>query len=360
MLGQIPKNWKSNVFQNFNFNKEIRIWEFNLPEFPEFPEFITLLEKLIPLQLPKTYLEGFKIAHQTCTAAFWPQDPKIIFTSNSYSTDDYFKIWAASKIENGTTLIIGQHGGNYGMAKWSFTEDHQIEISDYFLSWGWKDVNQMKIIPFGILKLINQKIAKVDLKSRALMVELVVPRYSYWMYSVPVGAGQWIKYIDDQHKFVSDLRFDIQEKLLIRLNQEDYNLRQANRWQDKFPHIELDNGEIPMAKLLIDTRLYISTYNATTYLESLAMNMPTIIFWNPNHWELREGIQPFFDLLKEVGIYHETPESAAKQINKIWGAIDNWWFDSRTQLARLKFCEKFAHSPEKPLDKLADLFKGLV
>jgi putative transferase (TIGR04331 family) len=90
------------------------------------------------------------------------------------------------------------------------------------------------------------------------------------------------------------------------------------------------------------------------------MNMPTIIFWNPNHWELREGIQPFFDLLKEVGIYHETPESAAKQINKIWGAIDNWWFDSRTQLARLKFCEKFAHSPEKPLDKLADLFKGLV
>jgi putative transferase (TIGR04331 family) len=90
------------------------------------------------------------------------------------------------------------------------------------------------------------------------------------------------------------------------------------------------------------------------------MNMPTIIFWNPNHWELREGIQPFFELLKEVGIYHETPESAAEQINKIWGTIDNWWFDSSTQLARLKFCEKFAYSPEKPLDKLADLFKGLV
>ena len=29
----------------------------------------------------------------------WPTDPKVIFTSNSYDADDFFKIWAAEKIQ---------------------------------------------------------------------------------------------------------------------------------------------------------------------------------------------------------------------------------------------------------------------
>ena len=32
-----------------------------------------------------------------------------------------------------------------------------------------------------------------------------------------------------------------------------------------------------------ESKIYVSTYNATTYLEAFAINIPTIIFWNPKH-----------------------------------------------------------------------------
>ena len=51
--------------------------------------------------------------------------PKVIFTSNAYSFDDFFKIWSAEKKEKNTKYIIGQHGGNHAMAKFEFEGEHQ-------------------------------------------------------------------------------------------------------------------------------------------------------------------------------------------------------------------------------------------
>ena len=36
-----------------------------------------------------------------------------------------------------------------------------------------------------------------------------------------------------------------------------------------FPDLEIDNGIIPIKKLILKTKIYVSTYNATTFLESL-------------------------------------------------------------------------------------------
>ncbi len=52
----------------------------------------------------------------------------------------------------------------------------------------------------------------------------------------------------------------------------------------------------------------ISTYAATTYNETIAANIPTIIYWNTKHWELDDKSKPLFEELKSVGIFHETPK----------------------------------------------------
>ena len=57
----------------------------------------------------------------------------------------------------------------------------------------------------------------------------------------------------------------------------------------------------------LKTRLFISTYNATTFNESLAANIPTVIFWDENIWESAEWTISDFNMLKSVGIFHETP-----------------------------------------------------
>ena len=96
-----------------------------------------------------------------------------------------------------------------------------------------------------------------------------------------------------------------------------------------------------MNQLISINRIYISTYNATTFLESFAMNIPTVMFWNPNHWELRRSAKPYFEQLKKVGVFHETPESAAIHISEIWNNVDNWWKSKSVEKAVNNFCDNF-------------------
>jgi putative transferase (TIGR04331 family) len=84
------------------------------------------------------------------------------------------------------------------------------------------------------------------------------------------------------------------------------------------------------------------------------------MFWNPEHWELRDSAIPAFEKLKSVGIFHETPESAAHQMTRVWNDIDAWWQNEATQRVRREFCEIYAHLPEHPLDFLVNTFRDVV
>ena len=123
----------------------------------------------------------------------------------------------------------------------------------------------------------------------------------------------------------------------VRLYKHDYGWNQRDRWKDKIPDVHIDSGNQTILELIKKCRLCISTYNATSYLESLSWNVPTIIFWNSKHWELKEEAKSYFKLLKSVGIFHETAESAAQQINNVWDDVTLWWESKEVQNARQKF-----------------------
>ena len=125
------------------------------------------------------------------------------------------------------------------------------------------------------------------------------------------------------------------------------------------PEVKVDLGHQDIRKLIKQSRIYIATYNATTYLESMAWNIPTIIFWNESHWELKEEVKPYFELLKSVGIFHNSPEGAAKHMTNIWDNVDNWWLSESVQNARVIFCNQFSKIPKDPLVDLETFFKNL-
>lgn len=361
-LGQIPKLWRSPALQRFRYSATARRWSLNLPVTQmaeDWTDFQALVSSLVPKHVPTAYLEGYPAMKKMAKDLAWPRRPKLIFTSICWNSDDLFKIWAAEKVEKGVPLILGQHGGNYGVALHNFNEELQISISDHFLTWGWEDSAQQKLKSIGILKGFGDRKIQHDKTGKALLVEFIMPRYSYHMFSIPVAAGQWKEYFGDQCRFVNALPEELRRELLVRLPKVDFGYSQSSRWHSCFPDIELDAGARPMLELLKQARIYISTYNATTYLESLSLNFPTLIFWNPGHWELREEVQPYFELLKAAGIFHETPESAARKMAEVWDDVDGWWYDLKTQKAREVFCERFAHIPAKPLDSMASLVREL-
>ncbi len=348
-LGQIPKLWHTIATPIMSVDFAMRQWELvSLNNGAGFPN---LLRSLISKHLPTAYLEGYLDVLTLTTKLPWPKTPKAIFTSNAWMSDDIFKVWAAQKSEFGAPIIIGQHGGNYGMAIWSFTEDHQIAIADHFLTWGWSEPRQDKIIPIGNFKNQGRKIV-ADKAGNILLVEMATPRFSYHMYSIPVAAGQWQNYLEDQYRFIKALPVALHDQVLVRLYTPDYGNNQKKRWEEHFPTIQLDEGLQPMAQLMSKARLYISTYNATTYLESMSFNFPTIMFWNPKHWELRGSAIPYFEQLKAVGIFHDTPESAARHMVKVWDDVSGWWDSFPVQAVRSKFCRRYSYVNENLSDEL--------
>ena len=337
-LGQFPKLWRQQSVPTTNPDIRQRQWLLGGSELQD-GSFEFIARQFIRQHIPTDYLEGYNDLCAKAKSLKWPKNPKAIFTSNSYSSDDLFKVWAAEKIELGIPLVIGQHGGHFGMTPFAFHEEHQIKISDKWLSWGWSDTNRQQITPVGNFKIIHKNV-RYNSKGGLLMVQMALPRYSYHLYAVPISR-QYLDYLDDQFTFVETLPEVIRNELTVRLYQTDFGWEQKARWNKKHPNIKLDFGRKNIKKLIAESRIYISTYNATTFLESFAMNVPTVMFWNPKHWEIHKAAKPYFEQLKEVGIFHETPESAAKHITKIWDNVDDWWTSKSVATALNYFCENY-------------------
>lgn len=353
-LGQIPKRWQSQALQFIPPITDKRKWK--LDKNVSFDDsFESLTRQLVPLHIPTAYLEGYEHLVNTTNKLDWPAKPKCIFTSNAYLADDLFKAWTAEQTDDGIPLIIGQHGGHFGMSPFAFYEEHQIDIADKWLSWGWTDQTRPQITPVGNLKVVERDVV-YDPNGGALMVEMVMPRYSYHLYAAPI-SGQWLEYLEEQRIFLKKLPDDLREQIMLRLYHNDYGWDQMARWKNDMPDIHIDPGKQDIRKLVKKCRLYISTYNATTYLESLSWNIPTIIFWKQEHWEIKDEVKPYFDLLKSAGIYHESPESAAQQMIDVWDDVTTWWESENVQAARKKFCHHFSRRSNKLLDELVTVFE---
>jgi putative transferase (TIGR04331 family) len=322
-------------------------------------EFESILDWIIAEQIPKVYVEGYTNLHKKSLEDF-PKRPKAIFTANAYNGNTLFQLWSAFQVEQGAKLIGSQHGGHYGSGLWSASESHQIRICDRFYTWGWETSDTPNVLPLATGK-FNGVIRGVtpNPKGTILMVEASFPRYSYWMYSAPVGP-HILNYLNDQYRFVQSVSEEVQEKLLLRLYPIDFGWNEDSRWRDICPTVKRYQGCKSINEQLNESRLFIGTYNATTYLETFSMNYPTVLFWNPKHWELRPSAKPFFDELRRVGILHDTPESAAAKVNEIFKDPQSWWNQNEIQEALKDFNYHFLRTSDDWLHEWKHEFQDVI
>lgn len=340
-LGQIPSVFDEIKISPLKADEELRR-AFVLNEGND--EFEGILDILIPKLIPVAYIENYKkILKQSFLN--YTKSPKVIFTSNACIYNEGFKIWTAENIECGAKLINGQHGGHYGTGLWNWQEEHEINISDKYFTWGWKSQDEPKVKPLPAAKYntIKSKL-NPDPEGYILWTWVGLSRYSYWMYSVPV-ASQMLGYFEDQVNFLNCLSSDARELVLIRYKPDsDFGWGQAKRLKDLKIDIRDYDGKESLEKQLMKSRLFVGTYNATTFLETFVSNFPSILFWNPRHWELRRSAIPFFNELKRVGILFDSPEDAARKVNEIYLDPIKWWRTTEIQDVKNKFCEEFVNS----------------
>jgi len=314
-----------------------------LPETDD-TNFEGFLNILLPHLLPKIYLEDFTYSKKQilkrCSVV-----PKAIYTANAFQADDIFKIWAAENVGYGVPLIIGQHGGNFGVAKHNQSEDHQLNTSKYFTTWGWAKEGHENIVQLPSMQLSSR--ASVTPKNHGQIIHIMssLPRYFYSHQSIPV-AGQFLSYIEDQLKFFGSLDSRQSKCLKIRLDssggERSWDVTKILRIHGYDQKI--DTATCTLRTSLRQSKLCICTHNATVFLETLAMNFPTIVFWNPIYYEINEDAKPFFDMLREAEILFHCPEAAAAKVISIEDNIEQWWYSDLVQSARIKFCQRYAYT----------------
>jgi putative transferase (TIGR04331 family) len=307
-----------------------------------------LLESTIRVMLfellPTCYLEAFSDLERLVKKQSWPRKPRMIFTSNSFDTDEVFKLWTANHVETGIKYITGQHGNNYGTFRYMYPSIEEA-TADYFLTWGWTD-GLSQHTPAFVFKTAGRKIGHYNQKGGLLLIEQCHGgRVNTWD-----RCHEFEHYFQDQLTLVKKLAKAPYASLTIRL-QQPYNYplgSEISRWQALDDSLKLE-FTMNIGELVSMNRLVVHSYDSTGILETLALNIPTLAFWQNGFDHLRESAKPYYQLLVDAGIVHLSPQSTAEKINEVWGDVNAWWSQNKVQDARSQFCERYARQSKKPV-----------
>ena len=350
-LGQLPKFWESESIKiNCEENLELRNKLSLKSTYVINDKYLSILSSMFFNYLPTCYLEGFNKLKVVAHEIGFPKSPKFIFTSNSYSTDEVFKYWSAVKAEEGVKYIIGQHGANFGTSRF-LSPSVEEEICDTFLTWGWGN-NSLNYKPSFIFKIVNKKLSP-DPKGGLLLIQLPIDyRRNTWD-----SVNQHLKYFEDQKIFVSNLSESIRRNTLIRLHglSKTQKFREDLKWLEFDDNLKLNYNQGSFFSLLSKSRLVVHSYDSTGFLEALALNVPTMAFWQNGFDHLVSEAKPYYQELVDIGILHLSPKSISEKINNEWADIELWWNRLEVQKVRNRFCEQYARQIEKPIQELNNL-----
>ena len=318
-------------------------------------EFENLLYDLIKTQVPISFFENYKKIQEISSTIHWPEKPSVILTSH-FSNKTIQSIYTAEKLEKfGTKLIYGQHGGGYGQYLLHNYQDHELDICDNFLSWGSSNLENKKIIPFGIIKNVS-KIKYNKKNDKILLIIRGHYRYPY-EFNSDLFSGQIKDYFKECVQFCKKLdKVMSANKLTVRLHaQKHWN--EGIFFQNELPKIHLDDGHKPIHELVSSYKLAVHTYVSSGYLETLAANFPTLIFTNINYLMLNQATTKDLEILSDAKIFHPNYQSAANFINENYQNIDDWWNSDKTQGARNFFCKKYAGVSNNKINNLIKILR---
>jgi putative transferase (TIGR04331 family) len=347
------------VSKNINFKKRI-ILSFQHNNYES--SFKKILTEEILTNIPLDFLENFNNVKKIVLKNNLPYKPRVILSSDGFYFNSIKTRYIADCLENGSKLMIMQHGGIYGHLKFNFLQEFEIRVSNLFLSWGWKEKNNSKIKKIGITKNINTILRNnnKDLNnSRCLFIVQDLRRHINNLTSLTSSKNFYEYYFKFCPEFIANLEVDVRNNLTLRF------LSNISRWnahlflKKKFNTVKITIGsEEKYFDAIRNSKLVICSYLSTSFLECMAANVPVIlILYNDRHSKDIYNVSTLNILsnLKENNIYFDNYLDACRFINKNWHRIDCWWGSRSTQVSRKKFVEKFCKKNVNILNDIQSL-----
>lgn len=313
-------------------------------------KFIKLLFALFEQNFPLLFLEGFsdmrKVAlNKKLTKA------KVYVTANYLHYNYLYKFFIAEHIDK-ISLVSIQHGGGYGIDNFCNPERYERDIVDYFITWGWGDDYHTKACTSEKL---NQKI-KSKKNGYILFIMNDMLKYLYGIDLRYQSSAIKLAYLPKTLSFFNSIGSI--DRFLVRTYPVDSGFKIKQTIRNTFPNIKLDDHSKTFHCRLKNARLFVSDHMSTTYLETLAMNFPTVIFIDKNYYSFRKP--EIIQLLIDAKILFYDEIEAAHHINSIYDNIDDWWLSDEVQKARREFCYHYARTSEDWAREYIKVFNNIL
>ncbi len=318
--------------------------------------FENLIRDLIVDALPKIAVEDYKNILMVINKSKWPVNPKIIFTSNSYDGDDFFKIWAAEKIEHKKSkYIIGQHG-LFDCSEVLLENTNDYQICDFYLRWGEKKYN--KDIPLFNFKLANRGI-KLK-KGNRITIFARTLGHECESYS---RIEEFKIYNDCLNKILTNFNTKNLKDTTIRLKHtfRRTNPEEFNNLKEKFSLLKIDEGIKNVFSLLEESKLAIFLYYSTGVIESLSMNIPTTFYCPKKLVYIDPKEKKYLDILNKCKILSYEEDEFKENINFILKDVNKWWSQKNVKHARDVIINRYSKIEQnKPIIKISKLLKSFL
>ena len=302
-------------------------------------EFEVMLKKLIGKYMPRE-LKQLRIFPRWAAKRL---RSLLCVASHGYLHNSHLQ--AAIVQEQG--LVLGsQHGGAYGL-----TYLFPIGLNEYramqgFISWGWeyKHNYSTRVLPMPSPMLSKLKRAST-LDDAFYFISTAHPLYYYRFHS-NLRPEMQKNYINNKFIFLDELKAGLLSKVMYRPYIYDYGASEYKYVLQKLPVSALVFDAYEHSLRILNSSLLIIDHAATSYLEALAANMPTVLFWQPEQHKFCKEAEPYFEKLRAVKVLFDDPVSAARHINKIENHIEEWWQQEELQSVRRDFCYQYARTSE--------------
>lgn len=315
--------------------------------------FSTLIMEILPYSIPRCYIEEWSSLNEALDKMKLPKNINQIYVGSGIITDELLRLYVAKMSVKDCEFIISQHGGVYGFSLiQEKTEFIEQRISDKWISWGWTSNKIKSVVPGPALK--GALKLKLNSERKSLFLALPPVRFSPGRlnYSDPYEIVQ--THID----FIQSLEMDISQNVIIRPAPNHRNFRYIKDFERYFKVSKSGSFKDDLSK----SKLFLCTHNATTMLEALYSNFPTIILlpkykYYTQHY-VRDEALPIIQEMKNVGIYFDNPEAAREKIHSIWSDVDGWWQSKEIQEVVNKFCQVYCAKSSDYLTSLAVALKS--
>jgi putative transferase (TIGR04331 family) len=316
-----------------------------------------VVASLMPRHLPTCFLEGWAESGRRLSKLIYKRPQRIVVDMRHY-TDAIVSRWIAESVELGTELIIWQHGGSYGSAAIHTPLAHDVAVADAFLSWGWEDEQCPTVVPFFSTKTTAQPEARVHERCDKLLLAVHdLDRFPTWIGSGPQGS-RVLKLGEDLRIFLNALSGVIRTQSVMRFMPNEHGWHVPQDILSEFPEVRFGVPADSYGSALQTSRLAVQTADATTLIESILADVPTILIINPETTHYSAIGKQQFRRLKNVGIAFDDPVNAANHVIDVWEKPLTWWESERVVSARAEFLRTFGRTTSRLGPALDVILRG--